>query len=157
MRWRLKSPASPLFTQPFIQTQIKENIKAPRHWPLWPRTGEFPAHMASNAENVSNVIMQRASNAENVSIWWRHHGMWFRACHGIVKVLLANLWMTEHQRISDTTSTDIVFQIDMHVYAYMHSHCIYIYYRTTNIYVLTQPSKITFLMHHNIWLFGKPH
>ena len=31
---RLKSPASPLFTQPFIQAQIKENIKAPRHWPL---------------------------------------------------------------------------------------------------------------------------
>ena len=29
------SPASPLFAQPFIQTQIKENIKAPRHWPLW--------------------------------------------------------------------------------------------------------------------------
>ena len=45
-----------------IQAQIKENIKAPRHWPLWgnsPVTGEFPA--------------QRASNAENVSIWWRHH------------------------------------------------------------------------------------
>ena len=35
MRWRLKSPASRLFTQPFIQAQIKENIKAPRHWPLW--------------------------------------------------------------------------------------------------------------------------
>ena len=32
-RWRLKSPASPLFTQPFIQTHIKENIEAPRHWP----------------------------------------------------------------------------------------------------------------------------
>ena len=29
-----KSPASPLFTQPFIQAQIKENIKAPRHLPL---------------------------------------------------------------------------------------------------------------------------
>ena len=37
-RWRLKSPASRLFTQLFIQAQIKENIKAPRHWPLW---GEF--------------------------------------------------------------------------------------------------------------------
>ena len=37
-RWRLKSPASRLFTQPFIQAQIKENIKVPRHWPLW---GEF--------------------------------------------------------------------------------------------------------------------
>ena len=23
-----------LFTQPVIQAQIKENIKAPRHWPL---------------------------------------------------------------------------------------------------------------------------
>ena len=31
---RLKSPASLLFTQPFIQAQIKENIKAPRHWLL---------------------------------------------------------------------------------------------------------------------------
>ena len=29
-RWRLKSPASQLFTQPFIRVQIKENIKAPR-------------------------------------------------------------------------------------------------------------------------------
>ena len=38
MRWRLKSPALWLFTQPFIQAEIKENIKAPRHWPLW---GEF--------------------------------------------------------------------------------------------------------------------
>ena len=37
-RWRLKSPASRLFTQAIIQAQIKENIKAPRHWPLW---GEF--------------------------------------------------------------------------------------------------------------------
>ena len=37
-RWRLKSPASRLFTQPFIQAQINENIKAPRHWPL---CGEF--------------------------------------------------------------------------------------------------------------------
>ena len=40
-----------------MRAQIKENIKAPRHW--GPGTGEFPAQMASNAENVS--------------IWWRHH------------------------------------------------------------------------------------
>ena len=37
-RWRLKSPASRLFTQSFIQTQIKENIKDPCHWSL---CGEF--------------------------------------------------------------------------------------------------------------------
>ena len=36
--WRLKSPTSRLFTQSFIQTQIKENIKALCHWPL---CGEF--------------------------------------------------------------------------------------------------------------------
>ena len=36
--WLLKSPASWLFTEPFTQAQIKENIKAPFHWPLW---GEF--------------------------------------------------------------------------------------------------------------------
>ena len=36
--------------------QIKEHFKAPRRWPLW---GELPS--------------QRASNAENISIWWRHH------------------------------------------------------------------------------------
>ena len=62
-RWRLKSPASRLFIRPFIRAQIKANVKAPRHWPLCvgnsPGTGEFPAQMASNAENVS--------------IWWRHH------------------------------------------------------------------------------------
>ena len=27
-----------LFAQQYVQAQIKENIKAPRHWPLW---GEF--------------------------------------------------------------------------------------------------------------------
>ena len=41
----------------------KKKIKATRHLPLCagnsPVTGEFPAQMASNAENVS--------------IWWRHY------------------------------------------------------------------------------------
>ena len=65
--WRLKSPASQLLTQSFIQTQIIENIKVPRHWPLcgeFTGTGEFPA--------------QRASYAENISIWWRHHVLSFQ-------------------------------------------------------------------------------
>ena len=47
----------------FIQRQIKENIKAPRHWPL---CGEFTGDRW--------IPAQMASNAENVSIWWRHHG-----------------------------------------------------------------------------------
>ena len=39
-----------------------------------PVTGEFPA--------------QRASNAENVSIWWRHHGLWQ------LMLILATVWKT---------------------------------------------------------------
>ena len=62
-RWRLKSRKAGLFTQPLVQAQIKENIKAPRHWPLW---GGF-----TGDRRISHT--QRASNAENVSIWWRHH------------------------------------------------------------------------------------
>ena len=70
-----------MFTRPFIQTQIKVNIKAPRHWPLcgeFTGTGEFPA--------------QRASYAENVSIWWRHHDLMF--CRdGLVAFLLNVYWV----------------------------------------------------------------
>ena len=99
-RWRLKSPASRLFTQPFIQTQIKENIKAPRHWPLCGEltgTGEFPTH--------------RTSYAENVSIWWRHHvfirrkmGMWRgRRYRDIIRTIVRGLewWSPIALAISD--------------------------------------------------------
>ena len=43
--------------------QIKASIKAPRHWPLWwESTGDRWIPRS-----------QRASNAGNVYIWWRHH------------------------------------------------------------------------------------
>ena len=42
-----------VYSTVFFQTQIRENIKAPRHLPL---------------------CGKMASNAENISIWWRHHG-----------------------------------------------------------------------------------
>ena len=49
----------------------KENIKAPRHWPLW---GE------STGDRW--IPLTKASNAENVSIWWRHHECCCRCrCH----------------------------------------------------------------------------
>ena len=58
----IMGPMASQNTSPAIEAQIKENTKlrvtdhCARNSPL---TGEFPA--------------QRASNAENVSIWWRHH------------------------------------------------------------------------------------
>ena len=40
----------------------QRSVKSPRHWPLWGEcTGDWW------------IPWQRASNAENVSIWWRHH------------------------------------------------------------------------------------
>ena len=73
VRWRLKSPASRLFPNPFVQAQIKVLC----HWPV---TSEFPA--------------QRASNAENVSIWWRHHAKLFLA-NDITRQILRNLVVTD--------------------------------------------------------------
>ena len=32
--WRFKSSTTPLCGQPFLQAKIKENIKAPYHWPF---------------------------------------------------------------------------------------------------------------------------
>ena len=42
----------------------QRNIKAPRHWPL---CGDFTGGRW--------IPVQKASNAENVSIWWRHHAI----------------------------------------------------------------------------------
>ena len=78
--WHLKSPASLLFTERFIQAQIKENIKAWHHWPLCGNsllTGEFP--------------IQKASNAENVSIRWRHHVEPARYDHVSVNCIITDL------------------------------------------------------------------
>ena len=62
-----------------FKAQIKENIKAPRHWLCEvnsPVTGEFPTQMASNAEYVS--------------IWWRHHAL-----------INMDKWITEiHQQVT---------------------------------------------------------
>ena len=62
-RWRLKSPASPVFTQPFIQAQIKENVKAPRHWPLrgefnrWPVDSPHKGPIARKMFPFDDIIM----------------------------------------------------------------------------------------------------
>ena len=45
----------------------KENIKAPRYWPLW---GE------STGDRW--IPLTKGSNAENISIWWHHHdNLWW--------------------------------------------------------------------------------
>ena len=61
-RWRVKSPALPLFTKPFIQCRSKNTSKL-RVAGLW----------AGNSPVTCELPAQMASNAENVSIWWRNH------------------------------------------------------------------------------------
>ena len=51
----------------FIQAQIKENIKAPRHW-LW--AGNSPVQ---GIHRCGEFTAQMASSVKNVSIWWRRH------------------------------------------------------------------------------------
>ena len=70
-RWRPKSAASWFFTQPFIRTQIKENIKVPRHWPLWgnsPVTSVWPAQKASDAEKKFHLMTSSWSFHEHSSV-----------------------------------------------------------------------------------------
>ena len=87
-------PASRLFAQPFVQAQIKEQIKAPRHRPLWE---EFTDHRS--------IPLQRASNAENISMWWRHmvhmiHVMTFDTIYHVYIVTQASITVrvTSHER-----------------------------------------------------------
>ena len=59
-RWRLKSPASSLFTQPHSQVEIKENIKAPCHWPVC-LTSEFPAPPWTNWQPTGSTSLRQAA------------------------------------------------------------------------------------------------
>ena len=60
-----------MFTWAFILAQIRVTGLCEGNLLV---AGEFPAQMASNAENVS--------------IWWRHHGLRVRVCSGQVFVAI---------------------------------------------------------------------
>ena len=74
-RWHLKSPAWRLFTQSFVQVQIKENVIVSRHWPLCGEgnSPEFPTQKASNAEKASfdDVIMLFQGASWTDRLLWR--------------------------------------------------------------------------------------
>ena len=57
-----------LFAQPFIQEEIKENSML-----------RVTGFCASNSTVTGEFPAQMASYAENVSIWWRHHVKGLRA------------------------------------------------------------------------------
>ena len=71
---------SRLLTQPFIQTQIKENIKAPRHWPL---CGEFTVDRwipHTNGQLRRKCFHLMTSSWESLVTKSN-----VRACHGLIE------------------------------------------------------------------------
>ena len=62
MRWRLRWPASRVFAQPFVQAHIKKISKL-----------RVAGLCEGNPTVTGGFPSQRASNAENASIWRRHY------------------------------------------------------------------------------------
>ena len=71
-----------IVTQPFIQAQIKEKNLS---FASLPFVREFHRRPV-------NSSLQMASNAENASIWWRHHKVWL-SCN--IQWIGVNLFNTE--------------------------------------------------------------
>ena len=72
-RWCLKSPTSRLYAQPFVQARIKENIKAPRHWPLWSEsTGDrwIPHTKGQSRRKCFHLMMSSWQSLSNWVIHW---------------------------------------------------------------------------------------
>ena len=66
----------------------QRKYQAPRHWSL---CGEFPAQMASNAENVS--------------IWWRHHES---NCDDLpVPLFVAGRWFLSFAVFNSNSGVDV--------------------------------------------------
>ena len=63
---------------------------------ILPTTGEFPT--------------QRASNAENVSIWWRHHGNLLDQClYSMLHMLYLCACMSQHECILNLSRPSYIF------------------------------------------------
>ena len=80
-RWCLKSPAWRLFTQPLIQPQINENIKAACHCPLWgwPVNSPLKRSVTRTMFPFDDVIMVpwnnyagRAKIYSTLLVWYWH-------------------------------------------------------------------------------------
>ena len=104
-RWHLKSLESQLFTQPFMKPQSKENIKAPRHLPLWgevsedwwiPRTKCQQRGQCFHLMTSSCVYPSACHKIQNrlASAWWRPsfailwHVLWLNT--DVIKSLLSH-------------------------------------------------------------------
>ena len=69
--WRLESPASWLFAQAFVQAQINENIKAPRHWPFLRGIHHWPVDSLTKGQLRGKCFHLMTSSCL-AEIYWAH-------------------------------------------------------------------------------------
>ena len=80
-KWGLKSPASRLFTQQFIQAQIKENIKASRHWLLCGEFTRLTLLLWLNFSSGSTTSLSAKGSdiaSDHSTTWWSLDGHWLK-------------------------------------------------------------------------------
>ena len=77
-----------MFFQPFIQAQIKENFKL-----------RVTGLCAGNSPVTGQIPAQMASNAENVYIEWRHHWHGRRQVCKPLQQLFQGIWAYNHNSL----------------------------------------------------------
>ena len=127
----------------------KKNIKAPRRWPL---CGEFTG--------TGEFLAQRASYAENVSIWWRHHGI--TAIEGPPLIITVIMHQKDDKIIKLAVCTDflswlrISYQVIIYNFKWFINHFILIHWLTKLIDQWTKwgsdPEKDTRIQFQNFYV-----
>ena len=103
LQWRHNEPYDVLITgvsivfSTVVYAQIKRNIRALHHWPLW---GELT--------DDRWILRPKTSNVENVSIWWRHHMKFNRVCQSCLYIT----WLiTNHKSLPHEHAVIIIIII----------------------------------------------
>ena len=60
----ISAVASRLIAQPFVQWQIKENIKVPRHWPLWGEIHQWPLDSPHKGPLTRKIFLYLSRHAQ---------------------------------------------------------------------------------------------
>ena len=113
-RWRLKSPASRLFTEPFFRHRSKKTLKfcvtglCQGNSPV---TGDFPA--------------QWASSAENVYIWWYHgvNCIWLKLSYHDYCYIVNKISKPQIMRISSHLHPDASCKFGDRPYTWWYPTC----------------------------------
>ena len=67
-----------MFVQPFVQAQIKENIKAPRHWPLWWESTGDKGPVTGKMFQFDDVIMVSPIREDLTELWQHVVEKWYQ-------------------------------------------------------------------------------